>query len=135
MNFLKQIYVQDLKLYIDYVNELEDNVIIKNIFPLLRLFFCLAGGEIQWDYIHGLFDQAIYGGRVDNPIDTDVLRSYLMQYFNTAIISGSKGSRNRLSPNINIPSSSDLNVRHLKRKNNLYCLALLIRNIKRFVRI
>ncbi len=32
MNFLKQIYAQDSKLYIDYVNELEDNVSIDNIF-------------------------------------------------------------------------------------------------------
>lgn len=70
----------------------------------------LAGGEIQWDYIHGLFDQAVYGGRVDNPIDTDVLRSYLMQYFNSAIIGGSKGSRSRLTSNISLPISSSFNV-------------------------
>jgi dynein heavy chain 2 len=74
------------------------------------LYFILAGGEIQWDYIHGLFDQAIYGGRVDNPVDTDVLRSYLMQYFNSAIVSGGKGSRNKLAGNITLPNSSDLNV-------------------------
>lgn len=79
------------------------------------LFNLLAGGEIQWDYIHGLFDQAVYGGRVDNPVDTDVLRSYLMQYFNSSVIGGSKGSRNRLSPDISIPSTTDLNVNHLRR--------------------
>ncbi len=71
-------------------------------------FIILAGGEIQWDYIHGLFDQAIYGGRVDNPIDTDVLRSYLLQYFNSTVINGSKGIR--LLPNIHLPSTTDLNV-------------------------
>ena len=60
-------------------------------------------GEIQWDYIHGLFDQAVYGGRVDNPVDTDVLRSYLMQYFNAAIIGGAKGLKSRLALNINLP--------------------------------
>ncbi|CAF0769940.1 unnamed protein product [Adineta steineri] len=68
-----------------------------------------SGGEIQWDYIHGLFDQAVYGGRVDNPVDIDVLRSYLIQYFNSAVISGSKGSKNKLTSMITIPNSSDLN--------------------------
>ncbi|CAF4304404.1 unnamed protein product, partial [Rotaria magnacalcarata] len=49
-----------------------------------------SGGEIPWDYIYGLFEQAVYGGRVDNPVDTDVLKSYLTQYFNTAVIGGSR---------------------------------------------
>ncbi|CAF0723119.1 unnamed protein product [Rotaria sordida] len=68
-----------------------------------------SGGEIQWDYIYGLFDQAVYGGRVDNPVDTDVLQSYLMQYFNSAIIGGSRGSKYKLASNINLPNSSNLN--------------------------
>ncbi|UJR10563.1 hypothetical protein I4U23_014763 [Adineta vaga] len=67
-----------------------------------------SGGEIQWDYIHGLFDQAIYGGRVDNPVDTDVLRSYLTQYFNAAIVGGAKGLKSRLASNINLPNSTEL---------------------------
>jgi len=88
----------------------------------LLLFLLLAGGEIQWDYIHGLFDQAVYGGRVDNPVDTDVLQSYLMQYFNSAVIGGSKGSRNRLASNVNIPNSTDLNVCNLRRiENQFFC--------------
>jgi hypothetical protein len=82
---------------------------------IIVISFNLAGGEIPWDYVHGLFDQAIYGGRVDNPVDTDVLRSYLIQYFNSAIIGGSKGSRNKLTANVNIPNSSDLSVRDFKR--------------------
>ncbi|CAF3379900.1 unnamed protein product [Rotaria sp. Silwood1] len=68
-----------------------------------------SGGEIQWDYIYGLFDQAVYGGRVDNPIDTDVLRSYLMQYFNSAIIGGSRGSKHKLALHINLPNSPNFN--------------------------
>lgn len=79
-----------------------------------NFIFILAGGEIQWDYIHGLFDQAVYGGRVDNPVDTDVLKSYLIQYFNSSVIGGSKGFRNKSGLNINIPNSTDLNVCQLK---------------------
>ena len=78
-------------------------------------YFILAGGEIQWDYIYGLFDQAVYGGRVDNPVDTDVLQSYLMQYFNSAIIGGSRGSKYKLASNINLPNSSNFKVCYLKR--------------------
>jgi hypothetical protein len=33
-----------------------------------------------------------------------------MQYFNSASIGGSKGFKNKLGSNINIPNSSDLNV-------------------------
>lgn len=74
------------------------------------LLMLLASGEIQWNYIHGLFDQAVYGGRVDNPIDTDVLKSYLSQYFNAAIIGGAKGLKSRLASNINLPNSTELHV-------------------------
>lgn len=76
----------------------------------MKYFIFVASGEIQWNYIHGLFDQAVYGGRVDNPIDTDVLRSYLAQYFNAAIIGGAKGLKSRLASNINLPNSTELHV-------------------------
>ncbi len=39
------------------------------------------GGSIQWDFVHGLFENAVYGGRVDNVFDVRVLGSYLKQYF------------------------------------------------------
>lgn len=32
---------------------------------------------MDWEVIHGLMEDAIYGGRVDNAYDTRVLRSYL----------------------------------------------------------
>jgi hypothetical protein len=98
-----------MKLFIDYVNEPVDNVKYL-LFSVFNHFLFLAAGEIQWDYIHGLFDQAVYGGRVDNPVDTDVLQSYLIQYFNSAIIGGAKGLKSRLASNINLPNSTELHV-------------------------
>lgn len=71
----------------------------------------MTSGEIQWEFIHGLFEQAVYGGRVDNPVDSDVLLSYLAQYFNGAIIGGSKGLKTRLAANINLPNSTELQVK------------------------
>lgn len=71
-----------------------------------------GNSEIQWDFIHGLFDQAVYGGRIDNPIDTDVLKSYLKQYFSNAYFSGiGKGPKLKFGPGFSIPNSTDINVR------------------------
>ncbi|CAL1541204.1 unnamed protein product [Lymnaea stagnalis] len=55
---------------------------------------CKGGHDIQWQFIHGLFEFAIYGGRVDNPLDMGVMVSYLKQFFNGSIISPqNKGKR------------------------------------------
>lgn len=45
------------------------------------------GNPIPWNFVHGLMENAIYGGRVDNIFDQRVLKSFLMQYFNTNQIS------------------------------------------------
>ena len=38
--------------------------------------------------MHGLFENAIYGGRIDNTFDAKVLLSYLLQYFEQAVFPG-----------------------------------------------
>ncbi|CAD5120552.1 DgyrCDS9119 [Dimorphilus gyrociliatus] len=45
------------------------------------------GNQIPWNFVHGLMENAIYGGRVDNIFDQRVLKSFLLQYFNTNQIS------------------------------------------------
>jgi len=44
--------------------------------------------SIDWPYIHGLMENSVYGGRVDNPFDLRVLRAYLSQYFNSDMLKG-----------------------------------------------
>ena len=46
--------------------------------------------------MHGLFENAIYGGRIDNTFDAKVLQSYLLQYFEQAVFPGqvSRGKGN-----------------------------------------
>ncbi|XP_022103094.1 cytoplasmic dynein 2 heavy chain 1-like isoform X1 [Acanthaster planci] len=63
--------------------------------------------EMKWDFIHGLFENAIYGGRVDNPFDMRVLRSYLSQYFNKDTLTGG-GSRKpkKIASGVSVPSSA-----------------------------
>ncbi|XP_057206860.1 cytoplasmic dynein 2 heavy chain 1 isoform X3 [Triplophysa rosa] len=49
-----------------------------------RLF---EGGKVcQWEYVHGLLENAIYGGRIDHRSDLRVLRSYLQQFFNAQLL-------------------------------------------------
>ncbi len=65
--------------------------------------------DIQWEFVHGLFDQAVYGGRVDNPIDSDVLKVYLKQYFTNSYFNGTgKGPKLKFGPGITLPNSCEL---------------------------
>lgn len=64
--------------------------------------------EIQWPYVHGLFEQAIYGGRIDNDYDLRVLISYLNEYFNQGILTGANPSRKTLGPAIKLPNTTDI---------------------------
>lgn len=74
-------------------------------------FICMlhysGGGRIQWNYIHGLFELAIYGGRVDNNFDTRVMSSYLMQMFDDQVIG--ERARGQLGPFM-VPSSCNVRV-------------------------
>ena len=57
---------------------------------------------------------AIYGGRVDNTFDMKVLTSYLLQFFDSSLF-GSSSRGKRLGPNINLPQSTNIKVRHCSR--------------------
>ena len=64
-----------------------------------------SDGSISWDYVHGLFQNAIYGGRVDNSFDLRVLESYLKDFFNSDVISGSGSAVKSFGPGIELPKS------------------------------
>ncbi|XP_066286377.1 cytoplasmic dynein 2 heavy chain 1-like isoform X1 [Branchiostoma lanceolatum] len=61
--------------------------------------------EVPWEFVHGLLENAIYGGRVDNNCDMSVLHSYLVQYFDKSMLAGGKGRGKRLAPGVTMPSS------------------------------
>lgn len=44
--------------------------------------------EINWTTLYGLFENAIYGGRIDGLFDNKVLRAYLEHYFSPAVVGG-----------------------------------------------
>ncbi|XP_047450013.1 cytoplasmic dynein 2 heavy chain 1 isoform X3 [Mugil cephalus] len=80
-----------------------------------RLF---EGGKLfQWEFVHGLLESAIYGGRIDNPSDLRILRSYLEQFFSARLLSSSlsagqrksRGGGTRLFPSqISLPNSCSI---------------------------
>ncbi|GMH82520.1 hypothetical protein TrST_g11065 [Triparma strigata] len=66
--------------------------------------FALGGGDGggDWETIHGLMMDSIYGGRVDNPFDQRVLKCYLDKYFNDKLIEG----RGQIMKGVYVPSSN-----------------------------
>ncbi|KAM4566457.1 cytoplasmic dynein 2 heavy chain 1 isoform 3-T3 [Odontesthes bonariensis] len=77
-----------------------------------RLF---EGGKLfQWEFVHGLLESAIYGGRIDNPSDLRILRSYLEQFFSARLLPSSAGQRRSrggarvFPPQISLPNSCSI---------------------------
>lgn len=44
--------------------------------------------NINWQTLYGLFENAIYGGRIDGLFDNKVLRAYLEHYFSPDVVGG-----------------------------------------------
>jgi dynein heavy chain 2 len=65
----------------------------------------LTGSDVQWQFVHGLYEFAIYGGRVDNTFDLRVLVSYLKQFFDGSVLSNQ--SRNKRLGALRLPSSTN----------------------------
>lgn len=60
--------------------------------------------EDIWSWIHGLFGESIYGGRMDNTVDLSVLNSYLTSIFNDDTV------RNRQLGPFKLPGTIELKV-------------------------
>ncbi|XP_077466766.1 cytoplasmic dynein 2 heavy chain 1 isoform X1 [Stigmatopora argus] len=72
-----------------------------------------GGKPFQLEFVHGLLESAIYGGRIDNPSDLRILRSYLEQFFSPRLLSPSVGQGKSkgahfLPPQINLPNSCSI---------------------------
>ncbi|XP_052360063.1 cytoplasmic dynein 2 heavy chain 1 isoform X2 [Oncorhynchus keta] len=71
-----------------------------------RLF---DGGKVfQWEFVHGLLENAIYGGRIDNPCDLKILRSYLEQFFSSHLLSASANHNQHSKRGHTFPSQISL---------------------------
>ncbi|KAE9115561.1 Cytoplasmic dynein 2 heavy chain 1 [Phytophthora fragariae] len=61
-----------------------------------------SASGIDWQTLHGLMENAIYGGRIDNPYDLRVLRCNLVEYFSQELLAGQKS----LMRGVKLPQSS-----------------------------
>ena len=61
---------------------------------------------VDWDFIHGLFKNAIYGGRIDNVYDLRILDSYLENIFNNEVIGGSNRNKRPIAPGVEMPRTT-----------------------------
>ncbi len=73
----------------------------------------IGRGTVQWDFIHGLFESATYGGRVDNTFDMSIMMSYLQQFFQAQVLSEQSRGNKKLGP-LRLPASSSYRVGHQK---------------------
>ena len=71
---------------------IRSGVILNICYKCYCLHLTLDGTEVRWNFVHGLFENAIYGGRVDNTYDLKVLKSYLLHYFDTNVVTGTQVS-------------------------------------------
>lgn len=68
----------------------------------------ISGSSIQWEFIHGVMANAIYGGRVDNDFDFRVLWTYLREVFSDSVTPGKSSGRQQIAPGLTLPASRDL---------------------------
>ena len=66
-----------------------------------------TNNNTKWEFVHGLYANAIYGGRVDDVHDIKILNSYLTRVFNPEVISGSGRVNKPLGP-FELPASYDM---------------------------
>jgi len=74
---------------------------------VIENLFKEVDGAVSWDFIHGLFKNAIYGGKVDNVYDLRIISSYLENFFNSSVLGGQNRSKKLLGPGIDLPSTTN----------------------------
>jgi len=61
-------------------------------------------GHIDWAYIHGLIENSVYGGRIDNEYDLRVLRCFMERFFCEEVLQGDCFLE--LAPGVELPGFS-----------------------------
>ncbi|KAI8824969.1 dynein heavy chain and region D6 of dynein motor-domain-containing protein [Fimicolochytrium jonesii] len=69
---------------------------------------CSNAKAPQWQVLHGLLENAIYGGKIDEPHDALKLRTYLKEYFNDDVFTiAGKAPTKRLGKGLSLPNVTD----------------------------
>ncbi|XP_028968661.1 cytoplasmic dynein 2 heavy chain 1 [Galendromus occidentalis] len=64
-----------------------------------------TSGSVEWSYLQGLLDVAIYGGRIESAFDDRILRAYVTRLFNKQVVTGSSRSQG-VAPNVGVPGEA-----------------------------
>eukprot|EP00048_Salpingoeca_helianthica_P012918 m.191084 g.191084 ORF g.191084 m.191084 type:complete len:4245 (+) comp15437_c5_seq48:84-12818(+) len=86
-----------------------------------------GGRGVRWEDVHGLLSEAVYGGRIDNSFDADVLRGFLTLFF-----TGDDSRAHRPAPlcqGVSMPASKSIDdyksiVRNFPEQDSPYMFAL-----------
>ncbi|VDO99966.1 unnamed protein product [Soboliphyme baturini] len=60
----------------------------------------------QLEFIRGIIETCVYGGRIDNAFDVRVMQAYLKEFFNPELINGHNRGECFFSPELTLPSSN-----------------------------
>lgn len=141
MSFLCQTWGLDLRSLTDFLKvcnvSVDKRVCVCVLWCVWYIYMCylfsrvlVLGGKVcQWEYVHGLLENAIYGGRIDHTCDLRVLRSYLQQFFNAQLLAQSlthsRMKKTHAFPaQIHLPNSCSIAVRdsitHGQFRSTLY---------------
>ncbi|OQR67050.1 cytoplasmic dynein 2 heavy chain 1-like [Tropilaelaps mercedesae] len=71
-----------------------------------------SSGSIEWAYLQGLLEVAIYGGRIESSFDAQILAAYIQRLFNPFVITGNSRSKG-VARNVGMPASATTK-EHLK---------------------
>lgn len=63
--------------------------------------------DINFEYLRGLFEVVVYGGRINNIYDSRVLSSYLNSIFRNELV---ENAHFQIAPNVRLPRSTDIKV-------------------------
>ncbi|KAI8908484.1 dynein heavy chain and region D6 of dynein motor-domain-containing protein [Gorgonomyces haynaldii] len=67
----------------------------------------LCQKNVQWSFVHGLLEKAIYGGRIDDAQDASKLNRYLTKFFSDDVLAGDKVPSRKLSKYVTLPKTSE----------------------------
>lgn len=63
-------------------------LVVTLLFYVYLFQYCLGSNTVAWEWIRGLLEQSVYGGRIDSSQDQSVLGAYLREFFSERALSG-----------------------------------------------
>lgn len=69
---------------------------------------CTGRTGVKWEFIHELYLNTVYGGRVESNYDVMVMQSYLLDYFNASTLTEHGAPKQPLAGAFDLPESTEI---------------------------